>query len=54
MRPPYAQWRYKMDVIVDGRYIYFDRDPQKIQHFPGKTLKLTLNLVQFPLKKKKK
>ena len=25
MRQPYAQWRYKLDVIVDGRYIYFDR-----------------------------
>jgi len=38
MRPPYAQWRYKLDVIVDGRHIYFDRDPQKIQHFPGVTV----------------
>ena len=33
MRQPYAQWRYRLDVIVDGRPIYFDRYPQKIQHF---------------------
>merc|ERR1719334_1511778 len=35
MRQPYAQWRYKLDVIVDGRYIYFDRYPQKIKHYMG-------------------
>ena len=33
VRQPYAQWRYRLDVIVDGRPIYFDRYPQKIQHF---------------------
>lgn len=45
MRPPYAQWRYKLDVIVDGRYIYFDRHPQKIQHFPGVTLYTPSNIL---------
>lgn len=38
VRQPYAQWRYRLDVIVDGRPIYFDRYPQKIQHFQGVTV----------------
>ena len=47
VRQPYAQWRYKMDVLVDGRYIYFDRAPQKIQHFKGVTVYTpSLNLNQ--------
>eukprot|EP00095_Tigriopus_kingsejongensis_P008816 maker-scaffold1015_size70757-snap-gene-0.10 protein:Tk08816 transcript:maker-scaffold1015_size70757-snap-gene-0.10-mRNA-1 annotation:"hypothetical protein DAPPUDRAFT_305821" len=37
LRPEYAQWRYKLDVLVDSQPIYFDRYPQKIQHFPGVT-----------------
>jgi len=45
MRQPYAQWRYKLDVIVDGRYIYFDRYPQKIQHFPGVTVYTPSNIL---------
>ena len=45
MRPQYAQWRYKLDVIVDGRYIYFDRYPQKIQHFPGVTVYTPSNIL---------
>jgi hypothetical protein len=40
LRPLFAQWRYKLDVIVDGAPIYFDRYPQKIQHFPGVTVNL--------------
>lgn len=38
LRPPYAQWRYKLDVLVDSKPVYFDRYPQKIQHFPGVTV----------------
>jgi len=45
MRQPYAQWRYKLDVLVDGRYIYFDRYPQKIQHFPGVTVYTPSNIL---------
>jgi len=35
LRPRDAQWRYKLDVIVDQHRIFFDRFPQKIQYFPG-------------------
>jgi len=45
MRPRWAQWRYKLDVIVDGRLIYFDRYPQKIQHFPGVTVYTPTNIL---------
>ena len=38
MRPYWAQWRYKLDILVNSRPIYFDRYPQKIQHFPGVTV----------------
>ena len=40
MRPYWAQWRYKLDILVNSRPIYFDRYPQKIQHFPGVTVSL--------------
>ena len=42
MRPYWAQWRYKLDILVNSRPIYFDRYPQKIQHFPGVTVSLGL------------
>ena len=29
----------KLDVLVNSRPIFFDRYPQKIQHFPGVTVK---------------
>ena len=45
MRQPYAQWRYRLDVIVDGRYIYLDRYPQKIQHFQGVTVYTPSNIL---------
>ena len=45
MRPTYAQWRYKLDVLVDSRPIYFDRYPQKIQHFPGVTVYTPSNIL---------
>ena len=34
-RPIDAIWRYHLDVIVDGRRVYFDRYSQKIQQFKG-------------------
>jgi len=45
MRQPYAQWRYRLDVIVNGRNIYFDRYPQKIQHFQGVTVYTPSNIL---------
>lgn len=38
LRPRDAQWRYKLDVIVDNHRVFFDRYPQKIQIFPGVTV----------------
>ena len=35
LRPPYAQWRYRLDVIVDQRYIYFDTFSRHVQNFKG-------------------
>lgn len=35
IRPPYAQWRYRLDVIVDQRYIYFDTFSRHVQNFKG-------------------
>jgi hypothetical protein len=40
LRPLIAQWRYKLDVMVDKVPVYFDRYPQKIQHFPGVTVRI--------------
>ena len=45
VRQPYAQWRYRLDVLVDGRPIYFDRYPQKIQHFQGVTVYTPSNIL---------
>ena len=45
MRPYWAQWRYKLDVLVDQEPIYFDRYPQKIQHFPGVTVYTPSNIL---------
>jgi hypothetical protein len=36
MRPPQAQWRYRLDVFADGKRIFFDRESMRIQHFIGK------------------
>jgi hypothetical protein len=36
IRPPYAQWRYRLDVIVDQRYVYFDTFSRHVQNFKGK------------------
>ncbi|KAG8228908.1 hypothetical protein J437_LFUL011156 [Ladona fulva] len=38
LRPTDAQWRYRLDVLADGRRIYFDRPSLKIQHFSGVTV----------------
>ncbi|XP_044012971.1 protein mesh isoform X2 [Aphidius gifuensis] len=35
VRPPIAQWRYRLDVFADGKRVYFDRTSLKFQHFPG-------------------
>eukprot|EP00096_Caligus_rogercresseyi_P016873 TRINITY_DN996_c0_g2_i3.p1 TRINITY_DN996_c0_g2~~TRINITY_DN996_c0_g2_i3.p1 ORF type:complete len:1255 (-),score=221.80 TRINITY_DN996_c0_g2_i3:184-3948(-) len=45
LRPRDAQWRYKLDVLVDSQPIYFDRYPQKIQHFPGVTVYTPSNIL---------
>ncbi|XP_030753832.1 protein mesh-like isoform X2 [Sitophilus oryzae] len=37
-RPEYARWRYRLDVITDGKRVYFDRPSLKFQHFPGVTV----------------
>ncbi|XP_017783258.1 PREDICTED: protein mesh isoform X2 [Nicrophorus vespilloides] len=34
-RPADASWRYRLDVLANGRRIYFDRPSLKVQHFPG-------------------
>uniref|UniRef100_T1PEZ0 AMOP domain protein n=1 Tax=Musca domestica TaxID=7370 RepID=T1PEZ0_MUSDO len=38
IRPKHARWRYKMDVLADGRRVYFDRESLKFQHFDGVTV----------------
>lgn len=38
IRPPYARWRYRLDVFADGRRVFFDRPSLKFQHFPGVTV----------------
>lgn len=38
LRPPYAQWRYRLDVIVDQRYVYFDTFSRHVQNFKGVTV----------------
>lgn len=35
VRPPVAQWRYRLDVFADRKRIYFDRHSLKFQHFHG-------------------
>lgn len=34
-RPMDARWRYRLDVIANGKRVYFDRPSLKFQHFPG-------------------
>lgn len=43
LRPPDAQWRYRLDVFADQRRIYFDRPSKKFQNFPGITESFSLN-----------
>ena len=38
LRPAYAQWRYRLDVLVDGKNVYFDTFSRHIQYFKGKTI----------------
>jgi hypothetical protein len=37
-RPKEARWRYHLDVLANGKRVYFDRPSLKFQHFPGKKL----------------
>ncbi|XP_049825785.1 protein mesh isoform X3 [Aethina tumida] len=37
-RPHEARWRYRLDVIANGKKIYFDRPSLKFQHYPGVTV----------------
>ncbi|CAH2001993.1 unnamed protein product [Acanthoscelides obtectus] len=37
-RPMDARWRYRLDVIADGRRLFFDRPSLKFQHFQGVTI----------------
>lgn len=36
IRPSHAQWRYRLDVLADGKRVYFDRPALKMQHFKGR------------------
>ncbi|XP_049791789.1 protein mesh isoform X2 [Schistocerca nitens] len=38
LRPEYARWRYHLDVLADGKKIYFDRNALRVQHFTGVTV----------------
>lgn len=46
LRPSYAQWRYRLDVIVDQRYIYFDTFSRHVQNFKGL---LSLHFLKSPI-----
>ena len=46
LRPSEAQWRYRLDVLADGKKIYFDRPSLKVQHFPG-ILEVSCKRVDF-------
>ncbi|KAJ3640697.1 hypothetical protein Zmor_027242 [Zophobas morio] len=37
-RPKGARWRYHLDVLFNGRRVYFDRNPTKVKHLPGVTV----------------
>ncbi|XP_046394152.1 protein mesh-like [Ischnura elegans] len=45
VRPPVAQWRYQLDVLADGKKIYFDRPSLKVQHFEGVTVYTPTNIL---------
>ncbi|XP_077292474.1 protein mesh-like isoform X2 [Arctopsyche grandis] len=38
LRPQHAQWRYRLDVLANGKRVFFDRKSLKVQHFPGVTV----------------
>lgn len=38
LRSTEAQWQYRMDVLVDGRRIYFDSPSRRVQHFTAVTV----------------
>ncbi|XP_075235234.1 sushi domain containing 2 mesh isoform X2 [Lycorma delicatula] len=45
IRPPYAQWRYRLDVFANEKRIYFDRPALRTQHFPGVTVYTPLYIL---------
>lgn len=44
LRPQHAQWRYRLDVLANGKRVFFDRKSLKVQHFPG-TVYLIVHLI---------
>ncbi|XP_034249969.1 protein mesh isoform X2 [Thrips palmi] len=38
LRPPQAQWRYRLDVFADKKRVFFDRQSLRVQHFQGVTV----------------
>jgi len=44
-RPLNARWRYHMDVLVDGRLVYFDRYAKKIQRFKNSVVYTPSNVL---------
>lgn len=44
-RPEVAQWRYRLDVIVNGGKVYFDSPSRMVQHFEGVTVYTPANVI---------
>lgn len=44
LRATEAQWQYRMDVLVDGRRIYFDSPSRRVQHFKAVTVYTPRNI----------
>lgn len=47
VRPSYAQWRYRLDVIVDQRYVYFDTFSRHVQNFKGNQIKSFMKISRL-------
>ncbi|KAK2720563.1 hypothetical protein QYM36_004442 [Artemia franciscana] len=45
IRQPYAQWRYRLDVIVDYQPVYFDSHNRRVQNFKGVTVYTPANIL---------
>lgn len=44
-RPDDTQWRYRLDVIVNGRKVYFDSPSRQVQHFDEVTVYTPNNVL---------